>query len=131
MALVKSIQALWHKSFREPGSGTSAVAVVNPDGSSIGNYSYSSSTSAITTATVTTSVVTIKAANSSRKFILLYNNSATDCYVKFGSAATTTDFTHKLSAGALWAITPDTLWLGIITGITASGTASILVTECT
>lgn len=131
MALVKSIQSLWQKAFREPSSGASALAVVNPDGSSIGNYSYSSSTSVVTSVSVTSGGATLKAANSSRKFLLLYNNSATDCYVKLGSAASTTDFSYKLAAGGLWAITPDTLWLEIITGVTASGTATILVTECT
>jgi hypothetical protein len=63
---------------------------------------------------------TILASNASRKGFSIYNDSSQAAYVKFGSTASTTDFTMKLSPYGFYEMFGDCLYTGIITAIWAS-----------
>lgn len=89
----------------------------------------------VTTATLSNvsasaSSVTLLAQNSSRLGATLYNDSSSSCYVKLGSTASTTSFTHKMGSGDALVI-KDPVYLGIITGIWDSATGTMRVTELT
>ncbi len=75
-----------------------------------------------------TTVATLLAASGSRKGATVYNNAAVDLYVKFGSAASSTDFTVKLGPGDYFEV-PVPTYGGIITGTLASSTGNALVTS--
>lgn len=72
-------------------------------------------------------VVTLKAANTSRvKLVIVHDDTASTLYVKEGATASATDFTYKLTPG-------DTLiiddYTGIVTGIWSAATGTARVTE--
>lgn len=73
-------------------------------------------------------VVTLAAANRSRRNCNIYNESSAILYVKLGAAATTDDFTFKLAANTNL---PYVLqgYTGIITGIWASANGSARVSQ--
>lgn len=70
--------------------------------------------------------VTLIAANTARKKVVMYNDSTADCYVKYGSAATSSSFTWLMAAGSH---IEETDYNGIITGIWGSATGNMRVTE--
>lgn len=85
-----------------------------------------------TTTSVALSVVvaTILAANASRLGAILFNDGGASAYVRLAAGATTALFTVRMSNNATWELqTP--VYTGIITGITAAGTATMLATELT
>lgn len=87
------------------------------------------STSVASNASIGTSVGTILALNAARLGATLYNDSAIACLVKLGAAATTTSFTVSLAGSGYYEVPFN--YTGIVTGITASGTATIRVVELT
>lgn len=74
--------------------------------------------------------VTLLAANTARRSAIFYNDSTADCYVKYGSTASSTSFTYYLPSLATLSITGDE-YAGIVTGIWGSATGSMRVTEIT
>ena len=85
------------------------------------------STAATTTPTVTTGSGTVLAANANRLGGLISNpTGGTTCYLNFGATATTAH--HELAAGSSL---PLGTYTGSVTGITASGTQDLAVTEFT
>lgn len=76
-----------------------------------------------------TTVATLLAASGSRKGGTIYNNAATDLYVKFGSTASSTDFTLKMGPGDYFELPAVSTYGGIVTGTLASGTGNALVTS--
>lgn len=92
--------------------------------------SVKSSTQAATVtapATSTTSATVVPAAGAQARIIT--NNSAAILYLRFGSgAASATDFSVQIAAGATWTM-PDSAYGGQITGILASGAGTALVTS--
>lgn len=72
------------------------------------------------------SSVTLIAADTSRRKVVLYNDSTEDCYVKYGSTASTTSFTWLMAAGSH---IEEEHYNGIITGIWNSATGSMRVSE--
>jgi hypothetical protein len=68
-----------------------------------------------------TTVATLQASNAARKELVIVNNAGVVLYVKYGSTATTTDWTHAVAAGGTHICDKYT---GIVTGILASGSAS-------
>ncbi len=73
-------------------------------------------------------VVTLIASNANRREIFIHNDSTSILRIKYGSAASATDFTAVLtSQGSFSASTP--LYTGIITGIWESGTGFARMTE--
>ena len=93
-----------------------------------------SSSSGASTATVSlvsrsSTVVTLKAANTSRKFLTLYNNSSGFVYVKLGSGASSSDFSIRMS-GRSYYVLPSPIYTGIVTAIWVSaGAGEMLITE--
>lgn len=72
--------------------------------------------------------VTALAANTSRRNFVIYNDSTSDCYVKYGTAASATSFTYYLpSLGTL----QDEFYAGRIDVIHLSATGNLRVTEIT
>jgi hypothetical protein len=100
-------------------------AVVNPAGRvSTIHYGVTSTTSNVASSVT---VVTLKAANTSRvKLVVYHDDTASTLYVKEGSAATATDYTYKLSPGSTLFIDDYT---GIVTGIWSAATGTARVTE--
>lgn len=81
-----------------------------------------------TTVAPTTSVATILALNLTRRKLILVNEGAIDCFIRWGAGATTSAYHEKLLAGERLELDGYT---GQVTGITASGTATIRPTEFT
>lgn len=74
--------------------------------------------------------VTLKAANTARRGLLVVNDSAAILYLKFGATATTSSFTAKIAAGASWEM-PKPTYQGIVDGIWASADGAARITELT
>ena len=78
------------------------------------------------TGTTSATIVSAAAAGAAR---IIVNDSAAILYLRFGSAAASaTDYSIELAAGATWEA-PDSPYSGTITGILASGTGTARVTS--
>lgn len=97
-----------------------ASVIVSP---SIATTSTPSAVNASTTS------VTILALNSNRKGATIWNNSTADLYIDFDSAASTSDFAVKLSAGGYFELPFD--YTGVISGIWSAANGAALVRELT
>lgn len=73
-------------------------------------------------------VVTLAARNGGRRTLSIFNESTAILYLKYGSAASLTDYTVQVSAGAFYE-TPQPGYRGIVTGIWASANGFAQVTE--
>lgn len=71
-----------------------------------------------------TTVATLAALNASRKACIIVNESAALLYVKFGAAATSTDYTAVVPANGGTYELPQPIYCGIVTGILAAGAAA-------
>ena len=90
------------------------------------------STATLANITAATSSTTLQAANSNRLGLVIYNDSTSVMYMKFGSTASSTSFTHQLQAGEVWELaTGGCRYTGIVTGIWVSATGAARVTELT
>ena len=90
----------------------------------------------VTTATLTNvassaSNVTVVAANSSRRALIIVNDSTAILYLKFGATATTSSYSIKLIAGATYETPVSHIYTGIIDGIWAAANGAARVTELT
>lgn len=88
----------------------------------------SANTAVVASVACSTTVATLLAASVTRRMAMIYNNAATDLYVKFGATASSTDFTVKLAAGDFYEL-PVPMYAGVITGTLASSTGNALVTS--
>jgi hypothetical protein len=86
-------------------------------------------TSAHSTASVTSSNTSVLASNANRMGAVIYNDSSTIALVKLGASASLTSFSVKLIQDDYYEVPFS--YTGAITGITASGTATLRVTEFT
>lgn len=113
------------------GGGGSYVDVkVNPSGAlTVENTPVSSNTGSVSTASVTNTNTTVLAANNSRLGAAIYNEGSVACFVKLGATASATSYTIKIAVDGYYEL--PIVYTGIITGITASGTATLRVTELT
>lgn len=59
----------------------------------------------------------------------IYNDSSADLYVKFGTAASPTDFTVKIPAGGYYEVPGTGPYGGIITGIWSAAVGNARCTE--
>jgi hypothetical protein len=82
-----------------------------------------------TSVAMTTVVATLLALNTSRLTAMFWNDGAANVFVHLAAAATTALFTVRLSNNGYYEI-PFPAYTGIVTGITAAGTATVLATEC-
>lgn len=87
--------------------------------------SSSASTATVSNVAVSASVATLLAANPSRIKAVIHNESGT-LFVKYGTGASSTSYTYRLTANSTL---ESTQYTGPITAIKASGSSSALVTE--
>jgi hypothetical protein len=73
-------------------------------------------------------VVTLKASNTSRRGLLIFNDSTSAVFVKYGATATSSDFTVKIAAAGYFEM-PAPIYTGQVTGIWASANGNAYVTE--
>jgi hypothetical protein len=83
------------------------------------------SVATVSNVSVGTSAVTLSASNAAKTKLVVYNETGT-LYVKLGTAASASSYSYKLTANSVLEFTGYT---GVVTGIKASGTTSVLVTE--
>lgn len=83
------------------------------------------------TAAMTNVSGTVLAANAARRYALLVNDGSADVYIKLGATAVANQGIRINAGGGAYEIsaTNDNLFFGAINGITAAGTATMLVTE--
>lgn len=74
------------------------------------------------------SAVTLFSANTDTVGRLVFNDSTQTLYVKFGTAASASDFTVKMVAGAYYEF-PYPIYRGVVTGIWASADGNAYCTE--
>ena len=68
------------------------------------------------------SAVTVLAAESARAGATVFNDSVAYLYLKFGSTASSTDFTVRVAPGAIYSL-PEPAYIGLITGIWSAALA--------
>lgn len=73
-------------------------------------------------------VVTIKAANSGRRMLSIFNESTAILYLKYGATATVTDYTVQIAASAYYEL-PIPTYRGVLTGLWAAANGAAQVTE--
>lgn len=73
-------------------------------------------------------VATLVASAASKKMVHIVNESAVIMYVKFGAAASATDYTVALAASGYYETPPGFPYSGVITGTLASSTGFAQVT---
>jgi len=74
--------------------------------------------------------VTIRAANNARRHLILWNDSSSVCYVKYGATASTISATFLMQPGGYWEM-PQPIYTGIIDGIWLNTNGAMRVTELT
>jgi hypothetical protein len=76
---------------------------------------------------------TLKASNTARKALYIYNAGTADLYVNFGATATaTTAFVNRLPPGSFWELPDDPIYTGAVNGIwSATGGNGANVVELT
>lgn len=85
----------------------------------------SAAVASVTSVSVSTTVATLKAANAARLKLIVFNEAGT-LFVKLGSAASSSDYSFRLTANTTLEIDEYT---GIVTGTKAAGTSNAQVTE--
>jgi hypothetical protein len=68
------------------------------------------------------------APNSSRRAGIVYNDSSATLYLKFGSSASTSSFTVKITANSYFEF-PNPIYTGTVHGIWDSATGNARITE--
>lgn len=85
----------------------------------------SSATASVANVSVGVSSTTLAASNASRKLLIIYNETGT-LFVKYGTAASASSYTLRLTANTQATVSQYT---GDVTAIKLSGTTPVLVTE--
>lgn len=88
-----------------------------------------SATATISRVSGSATSVTLLAANSNRRRVVVYNESTADLYVKFGATASATSYTTKLGAGDTYESPTDWIYTGVIDGIWSVATGAAQITE--
>lgn len=72
-------------------------------------------------------VVTLLALNTARLGAIVFNDSTSAMYIKYGSAASATSFTYKVLPGGTWEMPGGVVYTGILTALwdTANGNARV------
>ena len=86
-------------------------------------------TATVSRVSASATAVTLLAANTNRRRVIIYNDSTAVLRVKLGSAASATDYTYRLGAGDTYESPTDWVYTGIVTGIWDSATGAAQVTE--
>jgi hypothetical protein len=82
----------------------------------------------VTRIAASASVITAVPANTLRKNVILWNDSTSVAYIKFGSGASSTDFTWRLSSQSGYEL-PMPVYIGEITAVWESANGGLQVTE--
>lgn len=82
----------------------------------------------VTPVATSTTVATLLAAGAVGSGRMIVNDSAGILYVKFGAAASATDWTVKVAAGGYYEL-PQPLYGGLVTGVLDTGTGTARVTS--
>jgi hypothetical protein len=116
-------------------AGTPAGGVVTVQGDPAGTpipvttTETPATTATRSTATVTNVVSTVLAANVNRLGATFYSDGAGNVFLALGAAATTTDFTVRMTQNDYYEVPAD--YNGLITAIRSSGSSALRVTELT
>jgi len=86
------------------------------------------SSASVTQVAVSTTNAVLKASNTSRKYLTVFNDAATVLCVKYGATASATSFTVKIPAGAIWEMA-EVMYTGTVDAVLVSGTGNAYVTE--
>jgi hypothetical protein len=84
----------------------------------------SANVSAVATSTTVANLLTAAGA---RSMAMVVNDSGGDLFIKFGSAASSTDYSVKVAAGGYYEL-PIPIYGGLVTGILSTGTGTARVT---
>ncbi|KKN30162.1 hypothetical protein LCGC14_0836760 [marine sediment metagenome] len=82
-------------------------------------------TATVSTVAVSTTVATLSLSNTSKTGVVIHNEGGT-LFVKFGSVATPSDYTYRLTQNTVLEVTN---YAGLITGIKLAGGTDVQVTE--
>lgn len=92
---------------------------------------YTSPTATLSNVSASATSVTVLALNTARESAIFYNDSTSACYLKFGTTASATSFSYKLSPAQTLIVDGIPVYTGIVTGIWDSATGTMRVTELT
>lgn len=90
-----------------------------------------STTATLANVSSSASNVTLRAANTARLGLMMYNDSTSSCYVKFGATASATSFTVFLGPTAYYELPGPHVYNGIVDGIWVSANGNMRVSELT
>ena len=88
----------------------------------------SASSATVTSVAGSATSVQLLAANGNRKGALFVNDSTSDCYLKYGTTASSSSYTVKIAAGAFYNM-PTPTFTGIIECIWDSAAGNMVITE--
>jgi hypothetical protein len=108
-------------------AGTQRVVIAN-DQTAVICAEEKVASASITQVAVSTTSAVLKASNSARKYLTVFNDAATVLCVKYGATASATSFTVKIPAGAIWEMS-EVIYTGTVDAILVSGTGNAYVTE--
>ena len=83
-------------------------------------------TTTLSNVTASASSVTLVSTDAARLGVTLFNDSSSDCYIKYGTTASATNYTYKMGAYDYFEI--PTKWRGRIDAIWDSATGAMRVT---
>ena len=109
------------------GDGVETKVTADASGLLVKPSNQSASSASLTNVNDTASSTSLLASNSARKGAIVYNDSTTILYLKYGTTASTTSFTVKIPPDSYWEM-PNPIYTGAIDGIwsaDASGAARI------
>jgi len=89
------------------------------------------STATLTNVATSTASAQLLAANTSRRGVIIHNDSSGILYVKYGTTASATSFTYRLTSQATLELPTSPMYTGRIDGILDTGTGTARVTELT
>lgn len=120
---VQSFGMVWNGATwdRVPGSATLGQTI-RPAGSG---------TATLANVASSATNVTLRAANTARLGLTMYNDSTSSCYVKLGATASATSFTVFLGPTAYYELPGPHVYTGIVDGIWAAANGNMRVTELT
>lgn len=87
--------------------------------------------SSVSRVSASATAVTLAASNTIRVGLIIYNDSTSDLYVKFGSSASATDFTYFIPPTGTLEALAGVSYVGEISGIWTTATGAAQVTELT
>lgn len=100
------------------------VGLVDVNGNLLGSVA----TATLSNVAGSASNVTLVAANTARKGLIIFNDSTATLYVKFGATASTSSFTVLLRPNGLYEMT-GVIYQGIVDGIFSAANGNARITE--